>query len=249
MENKENLIVQTERLLDLFKELEKVLKKEAELIGVNPKKSVFDLIKDLRKTNSVLVKYKNELEFVRDIRNVVTHEKVKNDKYVVYPSAEINKMFERIIEELKTPPLIIESKMCIKIQKICYKSMEDSVADTIKEMSEKLYTHIPILDNGALKGVFSENTLLDIVNTEGGIIVDKNTKFKEIEEELKLVNHSMEDFKFISKNKTVYDVYELFKNYFSQRKRLGCVYITENGYPTEKLLGMVTAWDVLGSEK
>ena len=41
-----------------------------------------------------------------------------------------------------------------------------SIYDTIKEMTKKLYTHVQILENEKLVGIFSENTLLDIVNVE-----------------------------------------------------------------------------------
>ena len=114
-------------------------------------------------------------------------------------------------------------------------------------MVEKTYTHIPIIENGVVQGVFSESTLLDIVNAESGIVLDQNTKFIDILEYLKLENHSTEDFIFISRNKNIYDVEDLFKDYFIRRKRLGCIYITESGKANESVLGMLTAWDVLGN--
>ncbi len=76
---------------------------------------------------------------------------------------------------------------------------------------------------------------------------DENTVFSYIQNSLRIENHSMEDFVFISKNRTIYDVEELFKNYFSQNKRLGCIYITEHGKKNKEIRGMLTAWDVLGN--
>ena len=127
------------------------------------------------------------------------------------------------------------------------KALNDNIDSTIKDMIEKVYTHIPIIENNILIGVFSESTLLDIINSDKGIIVDKNTKFKEIEEFLKIENHTAEEFIFISRNKNIYDIEEIFKNYFSRKKRIGCIYITENGKSNEKILGMTTAWDILGN--
>lgn len=126
------------------------------------------------------------------------------------------------------------------------KNLNDDINSTIKDMIEKVYTHIPIIENNILKGVFSESTLLDIINKDKGIIIDKSTQFKEIEEFLKIENHTSEEFIFISKNKNIYDIEEMFKNYFSKKKKIGCIYITENGKSTERILGMTTAWDILG---
>ena len=137
--------------------------------------------------------------------------------------------------------------MCIKKSEIYYKTLQDNVGSTIKDMVEKVYTHIPIIEDNVLIGVFSESTLLDIVNKNEGIIVDENTKFEEIEEFLKIKNHTSEEFIFISKDKNIYDIEEIFKDYFSRKKRIGCVYITENGKQSERILGMLTAWDVLGN--
>ena len=121
------------------------------------------------------------------------------------------------------------------------------LSTTIKKMTEKLYTYVPILEDGKLVGVFSENTLLDIVNLESGIIIDEETKFDSIKSALMIENHSMEDFVFVARNKNVYDIELLFKDYFSRNKILGCIYVTENGKRDEQILGMLTAWDVLGN--
>ena len=60
-------------------------------------------------------------------------------------------------------------------------------------------------------------------------------------------NHTTEEFMFISRNKNIYDVEDIFKNYFQRKKRLGCVFITEHGKSNENILGMLTAWDILGN--
>ena len=159
----------------------------------------------------------------------------------------MNIKLKSIIDEINNPPTIYNSNMCIKKQYMYCKTINDTVESTIKDMVDKTYTHVPILENGIIKGVFSESSLLDIVDTESGIIIDKNTKFADILEYLKLGNHSTEEFIFISRNKNIYDVEDIFKDYFIRKKRVGCVYITESGKADESILGMLTAWDVLGN--
>lgn len=237
-----------DRLIGLFKELEEVIKNECRKTGIiTDNKGISSLIDILSQKNSVVRKHKNELNLIRDVRNLNSHQGAKKYKYLVCPSPEINTKLENIINEIKNPPMIYDSKMCVKKQNMYCRNIDDSVYETIKTMSEKLYTHVPIFENNKLIGIFSENTLLDIVRLETGILLDENTNFYAIRDALKIENHSMESFEFISRRKNIYDVEDLFKNYFSSHKRVGCVYITENGRKEENILGMLTAWDVLGN--
>lgn len=247
-ENIVNFTEEGNKLTDLFKELEEVIRKKCNAVGIKTDNILIGpLIEDLSKKNSVVRRYKQELMVIKDVRNINTHQ--RNDKYgyVVCPNPDMNVKLKSIIDEINNPPTIYNSNMCIKKQYMYCKTLNDTVESTIKDMIDKTYTHIPILENGIIKGVFSESTLLDIVNAENGIIVDKNTKFADILEYLKLENHSTEEFMFISRNKNIYDVEDIFKDYFARKKRLGCVYITENGKSSESILGMLTAWDILGN--
>lgn len=237
-----------DRLVSLFKELEEVIKNECKKIGIiTENKDISNLINNLSEKNNIIRKHKNELDLIRNVRNLNTHQRVDKYKYVVCPSPEINTRLESIINEIKNPPMIYDSKMCIKRPNMYCRNVNDNVYETIKTMSERLFTHVPIFEENKLVGVFSENTLLDIVRIQTGIILDENTNFSSIREALKPERHSMESFEFISRKKNIYDVQNLFKNYFSTHKRVGCVYITENGRREETILGMLTAWDVLGN--
>ena len=247
-ENIVNFTEEGNKLVNLFKELEEVIRKKCNLVGIKTDNVPIDSqIKELSKKNSVIRRYQDELLIIKQVRNINTHQ--RNDKYgyVVCPNPDMNIKLRSIIDEINNPPTIYNSNMCIKRQYMYCRNLNDTVEATIKDMVEKTYTHIPIIENGVVQGVFSESTLLDIVNAESGIVLDQNTKFIDILEYLKLENHSTEDFIFISRNKNIYDVEDLFKDYFIRRKRLGCIYITESGKANESVLGMLTAWDVLGN--
>ena len=247
-ENIVNFTEEGNKLVELFKELEEVIRKKCGLVGIKTDNVSIDTqIKELSKKNSVVRRYQDDLLIIKQVRNINTHQ--RNDKYgyVVCPNPDMNIKLKSIIDEINNPPTIYNSNMCIKKQYMYCKTINDTVESTIKDMVDKTYTHVPILENGIIKGVFSESSLLDIVNKESGIIIDKNTKFADILEYLKLENHSTEEFIFISRNKNIYDVEDIFKDYFIRKKRVGCVYITESGKTDESILGMLTAWDVLGN--
>lgn len=249
MEEKVNFIEETDRLMQLFKEFEKVIRQKCrELKIVTNNASIESLINKLSEKNNYFRRNKDEIDIIRKVRNINSHNGGETYKYVVCPSPEINDRLEKIINDIKNPPMIYDSPICIKRKDMCCKTINDSIYETIKIMSKKRYTHIPILENEKIIGVFSENTLLDVVKCDTGIVLDEDTKFTSIEQFLKIEKHSMEEFIFVSRRKNIYDIEEIFKNYFSENKRIGCIYVTENGKDTENILGMLTAWDVLGNE-
>lgn len=237
-----------EKFMSLFKDLERTIKRECEKYNIKTENvDLKNLIDLLSNKNRIIRKHKDELHVIRKIRNLNAHGEIGNYKYVVYPITDITEKLEKIIKEINNPPMIYDSDICIKRNKMLCKSINDKIEETIQEMINNVFTHIPILENGRLIGVFSESTLLDIVKKQSGIIINENTEFEEYKEELKIENHSMEDFEFISRRKNVYDVEDMFENYFNRKKRLGCIYVTENGKKEESILGMITAWDVLGN--
>ena len=247
-ENIVNFTEEGNKLIDLFKEREEIIRKKCNVSGIITENTTLDSqIKELSKKNSVVRKYQDELMIIKQVRNINTHQ--RNDKYgyVVCPNPDMNIKLKTIIDEIKNPPTIYNSNICVKRQNMYCRNIDDTIEETIKVMIEKVYTHIPIFENDVLVGVFSENTLLDIVNKETGILIGKDTTFRAFQDYLKIENHSSEEFKFISRNKNIYDIEDIFKDYFTRNKRLGCVYITENGKENEKILGMLTAWDIFGN--
>lgn len=248
LEKKVNFVEESDKLLQLFKEFEEVVKQKCIKLGIKTDEmDIKSLIEELCKKDKYFKSKEKEINIIRIIRNINSHNWGGGYKYVVYPSPEINNRLEKIINEIKKPPMIYDSSICIKRKNIYCKNLDDCIYETIKVMSEKMYTHIPILENEKLIGIFSENTLLDVVKDESGIVIDEKTKFSDIKDYLKIENHSMEEFIFVSRKKDIYDIEEIFKNYFSKNKRIGCVFVTDNGKSTETILGMLTAWDVLGN--
>jgi len=246
-ENYVDFYKECEEFTNLFKILEETIRKKCHAEGIKTDYINLDTqIEELSNKNSVVKRYKDELSKLRKIRNLNAHPQSSIYGYAVCPNPYINDRLKNIIEEINNPPKVYD-KLCIKKSNMYIKKINDFVEPTIKDMIKNIYTHIPILDeNDRLVGVFSENTLLDIVNQNAGIIVDENTKFSDIEKFLQIDKHSTEEFIFISKEKNIYDIEDIFKDYFIRKKRIGCVYITEKGKSNESIIGMLTAWDVLG---
>lgn len=190
---------------------------------------------------------KDDLKYIRELRNFFQHNIKIDSLYPVEATDSLIELVERIILKVQNPPKVLDK--CIRFEKICYATKDDLIYEYMLKMKKNVYTHIPILENKIVVGVFSENTLLGAL-TEEEIIYDKNeTKFCDplIFKHCTLENHVSEIFKFVSKDTYLEEVKEMFKRSFIDNKRLSLIFITEHGIETEKIIGIITPWDILGN--
>jgi CBS domain-containing protein len=113
-------------------------------------------------------------------------------------------------------------------------------------MNDKVYTHVPVIENNKMVGVFSENTILSYLVHHKDAIIMKDTKIEEFKDFILIDKHTSEHFIFVPKDALLIEVEAIFHKGLVNRKRIAVVYITENGKPEEGLLGMITAWDIAG---
>ena len=94
-------------------------------------------------------------------------------------------------------------------------------------------------------GIFSENSLFQYILEDNIIEVDKNTTFNDIKKCID-IKFSKEIVKFVAKDNLYDDVVNEFISEFKNKNKLSCVMITQNGKETEKVIGIITAWDIIG---
>lgn len=239
----------------LFNEIEDLLRKRCEqrsVRGYYQYMPYSECISKLLISKDMLIKhYKNELEEIGELRNYMMHNSTRNYAYPVYPSPEYNELLRTIIGEIKQPKTIYNSKMCVRNDgHMLWASLTDNVQDTVRKMLEKVYTQVPILEDGRMVGVFSESSLIEMFKEGNDIANDPHVRFENILEYIDIDRERiLEDFGVIDKDSSTYEVEEFFKRAFDSDKRITCLFITENGKKTEKILGLTTIWDVLGKHE
>ena len=181
------------------------------------------------------------IDFCRECRNRISHNSYEND-FIMYGEKMIEKL-EEIIEEIKHPYKVFDKST----KNVKYANLNDNVRDVMLEMMNKSYTHIPIYDNNKLIGIFSENTLFNYLYKNKIIEVDENTTFNDIIDFISIDN-AKEVIKFVARNKLYDDVCMEFIKEFKKGSKLSCVLVTENGKSSEKVIGILTSWDIIGRE-
>lgn len=231
---------QTDKFLQLYKQLEFDGRR---LFFPNTKEG--DNIIGRLLSIPYLKRFKEDLDYCRVVRNFLTHNPKVDGVYPIIPSQEMVRLLEHCVNIVNNPPKAIE--FAVPASKILTADFDCPVLEIIEMMNRFVYTHVPVLKDGKLIGVFSDNTVYSYICREKELTIDDDTKISMFEKYIHLDEHINEYFEFVPKNTMFYEIEELFKyNYQCKRnKLLSVIYITENGKRDEKILGMLTPWDVL----
>lgn len=228
----------TSVFIEKYKELEEAVRSTYNLRDS-------DSISHYLKNRNEFRHYADEISYCQQVRNFLVHERKLDDSFAVIPSDEMLEFIDMLIAKVRNRRRCIDA--CIKLKSIYRCSLDDRVKPAIKAMREGFFTHIPILDNGKVVGVFDENSLFNYVADHELVDVDSKLKFCDIKEYLSLTDRDNEDFIFIRSSMYVDEVEDIFQRNFSQRKRIGVAFITANGRPNEPLQGLITPWDILAN--
>lgn len=227
----------TEEFLDKYRKLEAIVSAQYNLSDSESAVSFLERRSEYRAI-------KSELAYCREVRNLLTHNPKVRNRYAVEPSGEMITLLEQTVERVKNPQKA--KHICVPREKVYCRTMEDYVHPAMVEMNEQIYTHIPIMKDGVVVGVFSENTLLSYLIDDEIVSIDNNVKFSDIEKYLPLDRHRAESFRFIGQETLVSEIEDIFADAVKKSDRIGLIFVTNSGRKTEKLLGIISAWDVAG---
>ncbi len=204
------------------------------------------LLREMSQKNRVFSDYLQDLRMFADVRNMLVHNPYKKDADpLIFPHAYIVKRYEEIINLVLHPPKALS--VAIPRTIIFTATLESLIQELMNTMAEKNYTHIPIIKDDRMIGIFSENTLLSyLVTNQEGIIL-KDATVADFIEFIKIEKHINEYFEFVSRSTLLSEVEEIFHKGLVDKKRIAVVYITETGKNTEKILGMITPWDIVAT--
>ena len=228
-------INRTDEFLDKYKQMEVLVRSEYNL-GNN------DSVMNFLISNNEFKALENELDLCRDTRNLLSHNPKINGEYAVYPSEEMIKLLEKVIQKVTQP--IKASNIMVKKSELCFMGMEDKVADAMAAMKEHSYKYIPILADGVLVGMFSAKTVLEIMVNEGADIFKGDITFEGIKNYISIENVSSKTFAFVGNSTLLSEIKEIFKDDVDNKERINIIFVTQHGKKEEKLLGIITAWEI-----
>lgn len=134
----------------------------------------------------------------------------------------------------------------IAVKSIFTVSTNASVSDILEKMVSNEYTHIPVLKDGIIQGVFSDSTFISyLIHHKMNKLRLSDIKISDLKDEIDLSQNN-DSFVFIKGKTPLFKVRQMFVDALGEQKRLGAVFITDNGKKSGILQGLITSWDMAG---
>lgn len=188
-------------------------------------------------------KWREEINICREMRNMLSHHAQIGGKPVFEPSDEVINVLRRILEDVKNPPVAMS--IATPAAKLVTCDPDDIAESVIHMMKERGYSHMPVVENGVLKGVFSVGTVFSMVDKYGADGVAVGARIRDFGEFLPIDKHTTECFGFVSDSAPYSGLKQRFTAKGPHERRLAALFVTANGRQEEKLLGIITPWDMI----
>lgn len=188
--------------------------------------------------------FKDRLNLCREIRNLLSHHPEMDGERIVEPSQAMLDVLKEVIEYIKRPPLALD--FATRYDDLLKVSPRQKILPVMRKMERRGFSHVPVIDGDEFIGVFSVGTLFMYISANQPIAVDYDMEIGDFGEFLPLEAHITERFCFMPHTATAIDLKVAFEQTTQRSRRLAAIFITESGSINDRLLGMVTPWDVLG---
>lgn len=197
----------------------------------------------LEKSSSLLNQKKaRKLNMIRILRNDLVHEFDLNSLKLIKVSDETIEFLKEEIEHLRYP--LTAYSICTKVESLACVSLNDPLSKVLEVMHQNGFTQMPLIINKKLEGVFSPNVLFSYF-AKYGTARNKELVINDLLEFLPIKLHISEKYGFIERDANIDDVFELYDDAHRENKKLVAIFVTENGFPNEAILGMIVPYDLL----
>ncbi|MCD5324163.1 MULTISPECIES: CBS domain-containing protein [Pontibacillus] len=209
-----------------------------ELSHNEPNHNFMNLLHKIRERHTTIRYHFQELKQYAKLRNALVHEKVREGFYIAEPHLDVITKLENINRALHQPPYAT----AIASKNVLYFEEESQVKDVLRAIKRYGFSQVPVYVGREFKGLLTEGGLLRWFTEH---MTDEYVPVGEVTVNEVLYVEDHHNVAFIAKDKTIYDVEDLFGEYFDRNEKLEAILITETGSRNEKPLGIITTWDLV----
>ena len=142
---------QTRTYLDLYSRLEKAIRDKYPVPDGDG--AVAWLARNERGYRGIA----NELDYCREVRNLLQHNELVNDDYAVVPSAGMMECLRDALSRVLDVPTA--GGICVKTQQLYAAGIHDRIRPAMRAMVQNAYAYVPILEDGRVQGVMDGLTV------------------------------------------------------------------------------------------
>ncbi len=187
--------------------------------------------------------YRYELNLIREIRNLLTHNALEGGQPVVEPSDSVLRALEKVIAHVEQPQFALD--YATSMDQILCASMEDSVDKVMRQMRKYGFSNVPVVEKGQTIGIFSTDTLFMFLEKNGLDALESDMRICDLGNVIDISHAEQDSYRFMPQTATVTEARAAFRRYRRRNNRLRAIFITPNGKAGEKLLALLTPWDVM----
>lgn len=226
---------ETEAFLDTYKQLETAAER---LVGSDSRSSVIMRLGRHRDFQ----KYQDELDFCRQVRNILTHEAKIEGHYGVFPSAQLQAFLQKMLRFVEDPPTVEEEMT--PVNRLLLANLQDPVLPLMAQMHQRGFSYVPLLQNKKVAGIFSLDTVFQWTLDRQEAFSDATT-LTALSEYLPLNRHMGQGFVFVPPAMLLSDARDLFDKAYEQNHQIKLLLVTKNGKEDGPLLGIISPYDLL----
>ena len=174
---------------------------------------------------------------IGDLRNAVVHQRERSYEYLSVPIPSIVETLERIRDQFISPERVYPKfgKVVTSFQ------AENVLSEVLKGISEKEFSQFPIYRQGRYLGLLTENGITRWLANHSTKVMTLVELDEVMVKDLLRQEEQRLNYQFIPRETTLLDA----ENFFVRNTLLEALLITEKGKSNEKLIGIITRWDVL----
>ncbi|NBI18463.1 CBS domain-containing protein [Neglecta sp. X4] len=225
--------------LDMYKQLEDELEDKYRHARRKCSSVVFEFTKDPESAP-----IRDKLNVCRELRNLLTHNANLKGIPVAEPSVPLMEAMQEILDFVRKPPLALE--FATRGEQVMKASTHQKVMRVMEVMDKNGFSHIPVMNNGTFLGVFSSGVIMRYLLGSRGEGITPDTTIGDLRDYISVEKHA-ENYEFVAKDTSYLTVREMFEKVKGRNQRVSVIFITEQGRQDQKLLGVLTPWDVLGN--
>ncbi len=226
---------QAELFLDTYRRLETAAES---LVGNNSRSSSVMRLAHLPEFS----RYREELDYCRQVRNLLTHEAKIGGAYGVIPSEPLLDVLNKVLRQIEDPPTVGE--YMTPVSRLLAANLQQKILPLMTAMDEQGISYLPVLEQGKILGIFSHRTLFHYLS-EGGVL-DETVTLQQIEGYLSV--EKQRGFRFVSPDLPLEQGRDLFRRVYAKHQRVKLLLVTKDGRPDRPLMGIVSPYDILKEE-
>jgi len=221
-----------------FNELHNVIAKK---VNRDPETNFGELMgAAAKKRDKVIEKYVDEIDFYRELRNLLTHNTINGDEAAAEPSDSLISQIEMVTDKIRYS----KQAKDLFLKRVRSFDVNDPLGKVLDVINHVRYTQFPVFDGNKLVGILSSIGVTKYLAK--AMDKDINAIKKATVRQILEVEDEQDFYEVIPAETSVFDIEEIFSERIREGRTAYILLIAKGDRIRKKsdLIGIVTPWDL-----